>query len=79
MTIDIPDSVADILPRDPIRRNRCVLEGLVIGAYTEGSISRGRAFELLGFDHWMGGEFFRRRGVFVNYNLEEFQGDEGVG
>lgn len=55
-----------------------MLEGIVIGAYTEALISRGRAFELLGLNHWTGEDFFRRRGVFTNYDLEEFRQDIGA-
>ena len=78
MTIEIPELLEQLLPRDPGRRARSVLEGIVIGAYTEGLISRGRAFELLGLNHWTGEEFFHRRGVFLNYDLEEFKQDIGA-
>ena len=78
MIVEIPESIAHFLPRDPSRRARSVLEGVIIGAYTEGLISRGRAFELLGLNHWTGEEFFRRRGVFINYDLEEFRQDIGA-
>ncbi len=75
MTVEIPESIVQLLPRDPESRNRSVLEGLVIGAFTAGIISRGRAFELLGLDHWTGEAFFRQRGVFLNYDAEEFRQD----
>jgi predicted HTH domain antitoxin len=54
------------------------LEGLVIGACTAGIISRGRAFELLGLNHWTGEAFFRQRGVFLNYDAAEFRHDIGA-
>ncbi len=73
--MEIPESIVQLLPRDPESRNRSVLEGLVIGAFTAGIISRGRAFELLGLDHWTGEAFFRQRGVFLNYDAEEFRQD----
>ena len=66
MNVEIPESIAQLLPRDPQSRTRSVLEGLVIGACTAGVISRGRAFELLGLNHWTGEAFFRQRGVFLN-------------
>jgi len=50
---------------------------LVLGAYTQGLITRGRACELLGLDYWAGEKFFTGRGVFVNYDLNEFQRDLG--
>jgi len=78
MIVEIPESIAQLLPRDPNRRARSVLEGLVIGVHTEGLISRGRAFELLGLNHWTGEGFFRRRGVFLNYDLDEFKQDMGA-
>ncbi len=75
MIVEIPDSVAQLLPGDPESRTRSVLEGLVIGACTAGLISRGRAFELLGLNHWTGEAFFRQRGIFLNYDAEEFRQD----
>ena len=78
MKVEIPESIARFLPRDPQSRARSVLEGLVIGAYTAGTISRGRAFELLGLNHWTGETFFRQRGVFLNYDAAEFRRDMGV-
>jgi predicted HTH domain antitoxin len=77
MMVDVPESIARLLPVDPQRRSRSLLEGIVIGAYTGGVISRGRAFELLELDHWQGEKFFGDRGVFVNYDLKEFQHDLG--
>jgi len=50
---------------------------LVIGAHTQGLISRGRAGELLGLDYWKTDKFFSERGVFVNYDLQEFRHDLG--
>ena len=78
MNVEIPESLAQLLPRDPQSRARSVLEGLVIGAYTAGAISRGRAFELLGLNHWTGEAFFRQRGVFLNYDAAEFRQDIGA-
>jgi predicted HTH domain antitoxin len=78
MTVEIPESIAQLLPRDPQSQARSVLEGLVIGAYTAGVLSRGRAFELLGLDHWAGEAFFRQRGVFLNYDAAEFRQDIGA-
>lgn len=78
MNVEIPDSVAQLLPQDPSSRSRSVVEGVVLGAYTAGEISRGRAFELLGLNHWTGDAFFRQRGVYRNYDLAEFRRDIGV-
>ena len=55
-----------------------VLEGLVIGACTARGISRGRAFELLGLNHWTGEAFFRQRGIVLSYDAEEFKQDIGA-
>ena len=78
MTVEIPEPIAELLPRDPEKRTRSLLEGVVIGALTAGTISRSRACELLGLDHWAGETFFRRRGVFLNYDVEEFRQDIGA-
>ncbi|MGD1085312.1 MAG: UPF0175 family protein [Verrucomicrobiota bacterium] len=79
MTFAAPASIlAQLLPRDPENRARSVLEGLAIGAYTAGVISRGRASELLGLHHWTGGAFFRQRGVILNYDAAEFRQDKGA-
>jgi len=77
MTVEIPDLLAKLLPVEPAQRERSVTEGLVLGAYTQGLITRGRACELLGLDYWAGEKFFTGRGVFVNYDLNEFQRDLG--
>ena len=78
MNVEIPESLAQLLPRDPRSRARSVLEGLVIGADTAGVISRGRAFELLGLNHWTGEALFRQRGVFLNCDAAEFRQDIGA-
>jgi len=75
MMVDVPEPIARLLPSDPAQRERSVLEGVVIGAYTQAIISRGRASELLGLNYWEGDKFFAERGVFVNYDLHEFQHD----
>jgi hypothetical protein len=77
MTVEIPDTIGRFLPVEPAQRLRSVTEGLVLGAYTGGLISRGRAFELLGLNHWEGEEFFSGRGIFGNYDLGEFHHDLG--
>jgi predicted HTH domain antitoxin len=78
MSVEIPESIEQLLPCEPESRARSIVEGLVIGAYTAGVISRGRAFELLGLNHWTGEAFFRQRGVFLNYDAEAFRQDIGV-
>ena len=75
MTVEIPETIGHLLPLDPSQRLRSVMEGLVPGAYTPGLISRGRASELLGLNYWEGETFFSERGIFVNYDLGEFQHD----
>jgi predicted HTH domain antitoxin len=77
MMVEIPELVARLLPEDPEQRAKRVLESLVIGAHTQGLISRGRAGELLGLDYWKTDKFFSERGVFVNYDLQEFRHDLG--
>jgi predicted HTH domain antitoxin len=77
MMVDVPESIARLLPTDPEQRKRSVLEGVVIGAYTQGMITRGRASELLGLNYWDGEKFFSERGVFMNYDLQEFKHDLG--
>jgi hypothetical protein len=78
MNVEIPEAIAQLLPSDPEGRARSVVEGLVLGAYTAGVISRGRAFELLGFNHWTGEAFFRQRGLFQNYDAAAFRQDLGA-
>ena len=76
--VDVPETIAQLLPRDPSKRARSIAEALVLGAYTEGLISRGRAFELLGLNHWTGEAFFRQRGIFINYDVQAFREDIGA-
>ena len=77
MTVEIPDLVARLLPSEPGARARSIAEGFVLGAYTQGAISRGRACELLGLNHWEGEKFFSDRGFFLHCDLGEFQHDLG--
>jgi predicted HTH domain antitoxin len=77
MTVEIPETIGLLLPVEPAQRTRSVAEGLVLGAYTQGLITRGRACELLGLNYWDGEKFFSARGVFLNYDLAEFQHDLG--
>ena len=78
MKIEVPESIANLLPSDPSQRSRSLTEALVLGAFTGGMISRGRAIELLGLNHWTGEEFFRQRGICINYDLQEFRQDLGA-
>ena len=77
MTVEIPETIGQLLPSEPSQRQRSVMEGLVLGAYTQGIISRGRACELPGLNHWDGETFFSERGVYINYDFGEFQHDLG--
>ena len=75
MTVEIPEPIGQLLPLEPTERLRSVMEGLVLGAYTQGLSTRGRACELLGLNYWEGEAFFSGRGVFPNYDIGEFQHD----
>jgi predicted HTH domain antitoxin len=77
MTVEIPETIGRLLPSEPSQRLRSVTEGLVLGAYTQGLITRGRACELLGLSYWDGEKFFSGRSVSLNYDLGEFQRDLG--
>ena len=61
MTVEIPETIGRLLPIEPSQRLRSVMEGLVLGAYTQGIITRGRACELLGLNYWDGEKFFSGR------------------
>ena len=56
--METPEFVGELLPLEPAQRLRIVTEGLVLGAYTQGLISRGLACELPGLNYWEGVEFF---------------------
>jgi hypothetical protein len=73
MTLEIPETIARLLPTEPSQPLQSVTEGLVLGVYTRGIITRGRTFELLGLNYWDGEKFFSARGIFVNYDLAGFQ------
>jgi predicted HTH domain antitoxin len=77
MIVNVPESIANLLPNDPNNRTRAVLEAIVLRAYGMGMVSRGRVCELLGLNYWEGEKFFSERGVPVNYDLAEFQRDLG--
>jgi predicted HTH domain antitoxin len=75
MTVEVPETISQLLPIEPSQRQRSVMEGLVLGFYTQGLITRGRACELLNLNYWDGEKFFSSRGVFLNYDLDDFQCD----
>lgn len=39
MNVEIPETIARLLPSEPSQRVRRVMEGLVLGAYTQGVIT----------------------------------------
>jgi len=58
MTLEIPETISRLPPNEPAQRMRSVVEGVVLGAYMSGGITRGRACELLGLNYWDGESFF---------------------
>lgn len=65
MKIDVPRSITRFLPTKPKLRRNKILDWIVMGAYSEERISRGRACELLSLNYWEGEKFFAKHGLYA--------------
>ena len=74
--VALPDDVAHSLKEKWGSLERKILEMLVIEAYREGSISAGKARELLGMSTRLEVDaFFKEKGVCLHYDEADFQQD----
>lgn len=77
VTVELPEPVERELKErwDAAELSRKTLEALLIEAYREGLISRGKIGELLGMGFHEREAFLKERDVPYNYGVEEFEQD----
>lgn len=77
VTIEFPDTIARELRTlmSEAELNRKVLEALLLEAYHNGALSRGRLAELLGLSFHECEEFLQKREISYNYNLDALEED----
>ena len=76
ITIEIPDTLAHKLEAKWDNLERKLLELWVIEAYRDGSISSGRARELLEFSTRLELDaFFKEREVYLHYDMDDLEQD----
>lgn len=77
VTVDLPETVEQALKErwGEARLSRKTLEALLIEAYREGLLSRGKLGELLGLGFQDREAFLNDRGVAYNYDLQDFEQD----
>lgn len=77
VTIEFPDAIARELHAlmSAAELNRKVLEAVLLEAYHNGALSRGRLAELLGMGFQECEEFLQKKEVPYNYSLEALEED----
>lgn len=75
-TFDIPGEIEASLQKRWDNLERHALEGFVIEAYRYGKISLDSVARMLGMeDRWDAVEFLSEKGVYPNYDIEDFKKD----
>lgn len=77
VTVELPEPVERELATHwtEAQLSRKTLEALLIEAYREGLLSRGKVGELLGMGFQEREAFLNERGVAYNYGIEDFEQD----
>ncbi|MBW3622520.1 MAG: UPF0175 family protein [Armatimonadetes bacterium] len=77
ITLELPPDIEQILREEWAGSlPRKVLEAVAVEAYRDKKIGGAQVRRLLGFeDRWETFEFLSARGVYPNYDLEEFEED----
>ena len=76
ITVDIPQDVEKELREEWPELERRALEAFVVEAYREKKISSYTAGRILGFEsRWKTIDFLSERGVYPNYDVEDFNKD----
>lgn len=77
ITLDLPQEIEKILREEWAGSlPRKVLEAVAVEAYRDKKIGSAQVGRILGFENrWETLEFLSQRGVYPNYDLEEFEED----
>lgn len=76
ITISLPDKIACYLEGKWGNLERRLLEAIVLEAYREGAISRGKVRELLGINTRLEADaFLKAKGIYFAYDEADFEAD----
>lgn len=76
ITVQLPDELQKHLESDWPDLGRRALEGLLVEAYRQKKISSYEVGQALGFENrWETLNFLTERGVYPNYEVEDFEQD----
>ena len=75
MTIKLANGLARALGDSSETRARRLTEHAVIEEYRAGKLSHREVGEALGLDYWGTEEFFKKRGVALNYTAADLEND----
>ena len=75
VTVDLPEGIADAFGNTAEVRGRTLLEDAAMEAYREGRLSHRQVGRALGLDYWQTEDFFRKRGVPLNYSVADLEAD----
>jgi predicted HTH domain antitoxin len=76
VTIELPDWIEEDLRSEWADLERHTLEGLAVEAYRKKKIGLHKVVQMLGFESsWEGINFLSERGVYPNYDVEDFEKD----
>jgi predicted HTH domain antitoxin len=75
VTVELPDQLARHWGETPDAIGRHVMEDAAIEGYRGGRLSHRQVGVMLGFDYWQTEDFFKERGVPLNYSVTDLDDD----
>lgn len=78
VTIQLPDTLAQMFGATPEARSRRLAEDAAIEEYRAGRLSQRQVGEMLGMDYWQVERFLAERKVSLNYSLGDLQADRAT-
>ncbi|MGH9773066.1 MAG: UPF0175 family protein [Candidatus Acidiferrales bacterium] len=75
VTVELPDEIAGWLTERQPNVSRAVLEAIAIEAVRDGTVSAGKAAEMLGISRDSMDGVLKRAGVYLDYSLEDLRRD----
>src|SRR5687768_6198903 len=78
VVIKLPDSLSRIFGDTPEARSQRVAENAAIEEYRAGRLSQRQVGEMLNLDYWQTENFLAKRGVPLNYSIDNLQADRAA-
>jgi hypothetical protein len=75
VTIELPETVASLLPRDGESISRAVLEAILVTAICDAKISRARARQILGVSRYEMDGLLKRHGAGLDITVDSLEQD----